>query len=483
MNRSIRARLMVGTSAAMLLMYGIASVVLYVSIRQSLLNEIDTSLEAQARTLAGLVEQGDDGVKLDMEPLRAKSGRSGDGYVIRMADGTMIAGSAESRAEAGSYPAMPITDANDHGFVQIADGSYVRWFSMWFMPRIEDDEHHGSVREENHDEAADGSYTPRLSLLVYRNTAALHEKLGKLKWLLAGVFALTIVTSAGAMAWVVRRGLQPLIALAGGIREIGGDELDRRIALTGMPLEVQPVVDRLNELLERLESSFARERAFTADVAHELRTPLAGLTTALEVCGLRQRSPAEYEQVIASCLPVAGRMRSMIESLLTLARADSRQLDVAFEDVQVEPLLREAWREFEPRAAQRGLHVEWDVNDELLLRTDTGLLSMVLRNLMDNVVTYTNTTGHVRIEGRRTPAGVTIVISNSGSCVASHDVTNLFRRFWRGDSARNMADQHCGLGLALCRQVMSLLNGTIAIDTGAGERFVVIVSIPSDHTP
>ncbi len=316
-------------------------------------------------------------------------------------------------------------------------------------------------------------------LVLVRETEGLDRRLAQLAWVLTGVFGITMLVSAATMAWVVRRGLTPLNALADRIHAIGATDLSERIALHESPQEMLPVVQRLNELLVNVESAIARERTFTADVTHELRTPLAGLTAALEVCGSRKRQPEEYEQAIGKCLKAARGMHAMVENLLIVARADANRLHPQYEPVNAGWLLQEGWRPFEGRAAARGLAIDWTVADDLLVQTDQSLLRIVVRNLLDNAATYAGSGGRICIEGRQADDRIVLRISNTGSQIHSEQVADVFKRFWRGDAARSDVDQHCGLGLALCRRIVTLLEGTISIDTVLGGTFCVTLHLPA----
>ncbi len=175
----------------------------------------------------------------------------------------------------------------------------------------------------------------RACLVLIRESGRLDRRLTELAWMLGGVFGLAMLVSAGGMALVVTKGLAPLNTLADRIHAIGVTDLSERIRLDESPEEMRPVVERLNGLLSNVESALARERAFTADVAHELRTPLAGLTTTLEVCGRRSRTVTEYEQVLGRCLKAARQMQAMVENLLLVARADANQVQPHCEQVDI----------------------------------------------------------------------------------------------------------------------------------------------------
>jgi signal transduction histidine kinase len=231
-------------------------------------------------------------------------------------------------------------------------------------------------------------------------------------------------------------------------------------------------------LLDRVERTVVRERRFTADVAHELRTPLAGLTATLDVCAARRRAPEDYERTVERCSAIVWSMSAMVENLLTLARADARQLAVRPARASVAALVDECWAAFDAAAVGRGITAEFRFDDDLVVETDTEKLRIVLNNLLDNAVSHTDTGGWVRVGGRATDGGVELRFANSGSGVARHEAGRVFDRFWRGDVGRGATGVHCGLGLSLCREVTTLLGGTIEATSEAGEVFKVRLVLP-----
>ena len=237
-----------------------------------------------------------------------------------------------------------------------------------------------------------------------------------------------------------------------------------------------PVVQRLNDLLQRLQDTLEREKAFSSDVAHELRTPLSGLETALEVSASQRRSPEEYERVISRCLDVSRRMHAMVDNLLMLARAESKQLVVQRDHRWIcADLCREAWTNFQQRADERKLHIDWRVPDDCVVNSDQEKIRLLLHNFFDNAVSYTDQGGRITIAIECRPKA-RLQVSNTGSRLTAEDATHVFERFWRGDRART-AGNHCGLGLTLCRNIAQVLGGAIAAKSDGGV-FSVTLEFP-----
>jgi signal transduction histidine kinase len=359
--------------------------------------------------------------------------------------------------------------------VVLPDGAPGRQATMKFVPVLEDPS----------GKATRGPHV--VTLTVARHTGDLRRMLARIAWLLGAVCAAATLAAAGAMLLVVGRGLRPLGALAGRISAIGRDGLgDRRIHLAGAPRELVPVVVRLNELLDRLQALVTRERRFTADVSHELRTPLAGLEAILDVAAARRRSGEEYERTLGQCGRIVRSMHAMIDSLLTLARADAHQLTVTPSTVHLAPFFEECWEPMALAAKEKGATAVFQVEDDLCLQTDIDKLRIIVNNLLDNAVRHANSGGWIRVQGRRAaPAGesVELIFANSGSAVAASDAQRVFDRFWRGDASRQGTGLHCGLGLSLCREIAAVLGGQIEATSERGGVFEVRLRFPAPAAP
>ena len=190
-------------------------------------------------------------------------------------------------------------------------------------------------------------------------------------------------------------------------------------------------------------------RSFSADVAHESRTPLAGLETTLEVCALRDREPNAYKVTIGKCLEVALGMHVMFNNLLSLARAESNTLKLQIEETNIREFLRESWMQFSAKAEQRVLRVLWNDQASGSILLDREELRLIFGNLFDNATTYADEGGMINIESEFRNEVLFISIVNSGCFLNESDVPLLFERFWRSDKASSDAGIRSGLGLSL----------------------------------
>jgi two-component system heavy metal sensor histidine kinase CusS len=317
-----------------------------------------------------------------------------------------------------------------------------------------------------------------LTLDVARQTGDLDATLGTLRWMLLAVTLAAAVGCVALTGGVIRREMRPVQSLAQSIGRVGAADLSQRIVVDDCPEEIIPVVQRLNDLLSRLDDALSREKSFTADAAHELRTPLAGLETALEVCASRPRDPQMYQDVILKCLQITRGLHALVNNLLILARADARQLTTSPALVDLASYLRECWSAFDARAKLRHLDVHWDLEQAQSVSLDLATSRVVLTNLFDNAVSYADDGGRLRISAASPNGAVHIEIASSGCQLSAADAPRVFDRFWRGDQARSEAGLRTGVGLALCRKIVEFLGGTIAATVAAGE-FTVTVQLPN----
>lgn len=474
--RSLRLQLLTRTTGVVVATFLLAALALYWLMRVSLLAEFDAALLVEARSLTSHVELSEEEVSVELnlaalpEFSRIKQPHF---FQIWTRDGVTV---ARSPSLLDSSLSARKTDLSEpmFAFVRLPSEAAGREVTLGFRPRHEGAEDGESPAVEARAE----NETPLLTIAVARPIAELEQTLRTLRWLLLVVTAVATLSVAALMNGVIRRGLRSLETLAHSIERVGVADLSERIRLESSPQEVMPVVQRLNELLERLDAAMAREKTFSADVAHELRTPLAGLEATLEVCASRRREPDAYHDVVSKCLKVTQDMHAMVNNLLTLARADSNSLSVQTEPTDIETFLNECWQPFAERATQRGLRVEWQITAADPVPLDREMARLILTNLFENAVSYSHDGGWIRVVAGGSASSLSLTISNSGCELTADDALHIFERFWRGDKSRTDTGTHSGLGLALCRRIVEVLGGTITAQVREGT-FSVSLIIPA----
>lgn len=272
--------------------------------------------------------------------------------------------------------------------------------------------------------------------------------------------------------WGAGRALAPLAGAAAELGRRSPNRLDP-LATDGLPDEVQPLVERLNDLFGRVAQSIEHERRFTADAAHELRTPLAGLRAQAQVAaagsGGAGNDPAR-QKALAAVLEGCDRMTRLIEQLLMLARVDAAE-PTAQPEVDLAEAVRQVLADVAARAIERQVEVELAAPGQVVVHGHAPWLGILVRNLVDNAVRYSPRGGLVRVFVDGSDGAATIEVADDGPGVPAAELPQLGERFHRvlGELPAGVADGS-GLGLSICRRIVALHGGRIEFMPGDGGR-------------
>jgi signal transduction histidine kinase len=473
MMRSLRTRLLAGIISGIILLLIVFSLLIYIVIRSTLVKQFDTSLASVAQVLAASVETDANGIEIEVGVEQMPEFTDPDhpmNYQIWNLDGQVI-----SRSPLLGTSDLPCFHGTlDKPVFKVFPGPEnhpYRAAGTTFLPRTDTDESNNPVQPAEQP----------LILVVTRDAYELYGRLGLLRWLLFVASCVNVGLALIIGSYVVRRGLRPLNATAAEIAAIKVNSLTTRIGAQHIPLEVVPIKNRLNELLSRLQESFERERQFNADVAHELRTPLAGIRSTIEVALARNRDANEYQTALCDCLQITKNMESVVNNLLMLARLETQQISFKSEPVELSELIDSCWRCFSKKADGRKIVLKNQIPVKLICHTDPDHLSMVLSNLLDNAIEYADQGGQIRTTARQIGESVEVAVSNTGCKLTVEQVSKVTDCFWRGDSSRSDAGVHCGLGLALVQRIVKALGGKFSIQLERGGIFMTKVTLPADN--
>lgn len=276
-----------------------------------------------------------------------------------------------------------------------------------------------------------------------------------------------LLLAAALGAWITRRGLAPIGEIAATMQKIGARQLEERVRPGAWPNELAALAAEFDRMLERLQHAFERLTRFSADLAHELRTPINNLMGEAQVLLSHERTTAEYARVLQSGLEEHARLARMIDSMLFLAQADQDRLPLELVPLEARREL-EAIAEFYGALAEEqgvGIVCEGDCRIE----ADPLLLRRALSNLLSNALKYTPSGGRITLHAGAGP-GVAPVLSvkDTGIGIAAEHLENLGQRFYRVEPSRTGGACGSGLGLAIVRSIMALHGGTLAIESGPG---------------
>jgi heavy metal sensor kinase len=269
------------------------------------------------------------------------------------------------------------------------------------------------------------------------------------------------------------RALAPVDAITSMAASIQADDLGSRLHLDLPDDELGRLAQTLNAMLARIDIAFARQRQFTGDAAHELRTPLSLIRGQVDVTLSRQRSTDEYERALTSIRGDAERLTALVSTLLTLARADTGTLPVSLERFDIGEIIGQVLASYGPQAQQR--HVTLlDQSAPLWVRADEDLVVQVLVNLVDNALAHTPAGGVIGVVAAPEQGRPCLWVEDSGVGIAPEAIDHIFERFYRVDPGRARAQGGVGLGLAFCRAIADAHGGTIEVTSNPrqGSRFV-----------
>lgn len=298
-------------------------------------------------------------------------------------------------------------------------------------------------------------------------------------WLVLG-FALLLCILGGDQ--IARRGIRPVAEITGTAQRIRSSTLHERIETHGLPAELATLAGTFNEMLDRLATSFARLSQFSADIAHELRTPINNIRGEAEVALGKSRSPEEYREVLGSCLEECGRLGRLIDSLLFLARAESPETQITKEPVDVGQELRLVRDFYEAAAAEAKITLAVETTETVKLDVARTLFHRAIGNLVANALNHTPPEGLVTMTMIKNDAAVHITVSDTGCGIPAINLPYLFDRFYRVDRARSSASGGAGLGLAIVKSIVTLHGGSVEIGSEVGHGTQVTLVLPCRMT-
>ncbi len=295
-------------------------------------------------------------------------------------------------------------------------------------------------------------------------------------WLLV-VLAAGVVGSGLVGSGIARRGLRPLQAITEAAQKITAAQLNERISPRAWPKELTMLATEFDEMLARLQATFSRLSQFSADIAHELRTPINNLMGEVDVALSRGRTADEYRLVLESSLEECGRLSRMIDSLLFLARAENTELKVQTSWFDATKEIRAVLDFYDALAAEGG--VELESQGASALHGDVILFRRALSNLLGNALRYTPSGGKILISIRNeSDQRVEVRIADSGSGIPAEHLTKIFDRFYRVDPSRSRHPEGTGLGLAIVKSIMDLHGGTVSAESEVGKGTTFTLTFP-----
>jgi heavy metal sensor kinase len=314
--------------------------------------------------------------------------------------------------------------------------------------------------------------------------APVHHELRTLAWYLAVVSAATWALAALAARRICRRALAPVRRMADAAKRIRPDDLGERLPLPASHDEIRDLATAFNDLLTRVQESFERQKRFTGEASHQMRTPLAAMLGQMEVALRRERDPEEYRRVLASAVAQAGRLRNIVEMLLFLARADA---EARLPDLQRVGLrrwlpahLEETWAHH-PRFVD--LQMELSSEATGIVEVHLPLLGQAVDNLVDNALKYSEPGSAVHVRLAAKGDLLAIIVEDHGPGIAPDEAGRIFEPFFRSTEARRRGNGGVGLGLAVTARIVAALGGRVEVKNRPGEGCCFTILLPGEPPP
>lgn len=319
--------------------------------------------------------------------------------------------------------------------------------------------------------------TPIATLYIGQSLQGVdQEERGFAIFLLISV-ALALGAVVVGSAWLARSTVSPINAIARAAREIGGDDLAKRLNWQGRRDELGMLAATFDDMLSRLEAAFARERRLIADASHELKTPLTVINSNAQMLERwADRDESLRRESIATIRAESANMARVLNALLTLAKTDDGRA-LAMEPVELALVVKDAASALRPTAEEKRLSLDVEVEGPLWVTGESGLLRQLITNLTENAIKFT-ATGGVRVNARAAAKRARIEVCDTGMGIPASALPHVFERFYRADPAHSRTVEGTGLGLAVVRNIVRVHNGTVSVTSEEGKGTTFIIDVP-----
>ena len=483
---SIRRHLTIQILAGALVLLLVAGSIFFAAIHHQLAGDFDRVLNAEAEVLARNAERKGRTIIWDVpDTYSAGLRQNADPAYCQLflPDGTVVGLSQTLGADD-----LPRLAGREHAVwnARLPNGRRGRLVQKIFTPTADNTEPQtGGEDPREQTFAIPAALNPadvRLVLVVAHNREGLDRVIRTLGF--AGV-AVAVLLSCG-LALLVRRaiarGLRPIDEMNAQISAIATDALTTRLHVARPPVELAAIETAVNRLLDRVENAFEKERRFSSDLAHELRTPIAELRTACEVGGRWPEDVEETRQFFQDTGMIALQLEKIVATMLALARCENGTAPVQTRRILVQPLVHECWQHSAAAAAANHLRFDDGIPPDLTVECDEDKLGIIVRNLVENAVAHSEAGTVVECGGGPIPDGVELWLVNTAKDLDRADLDHVFDRFWRKDAARTDRS-HIGLGLSIARGLCELLGLRLHVDLREGRLFEARIVFPASTPP
>ncbi len=480
---SVRVRLTVWYSAVLAVVLVLVSATTYLIVRKSSMERTDADLEVLSDSF--LVTFQDEladtpGTRTSAVSSAARQAmiehRSNSDAFVVVGSGGEIAATSSEIISSGESPNSSLTRAlasgDFHHFAKTSQDKKVN------LETIRGE--HSRFRAYSRQFNANGQ---DYLVIILHSLHVQNEMLETIRLTFTWMILVGLLLAGTGGYFLARKSLAPVVAMGEHARRIGATNLHDRLPVLNPNDELGQLATTFNDLLNRLDESFERQRRFVADASHELRTPLAILRGESEVAMSQQNRTAEdYLESLGILHEETSRLIKIVEDLFTLTRADSGQYLLSPEQVYLEETVADCAHSVRTLAREKKIELSVDASSECLVLGDPALLRRMILNLLDNAIKYTAEGGRVEIACRATEAGFEIDVTDTGPGIPPELQSRIFERFFRADPARSRSGREggAGLGLSIALWIAEAHHGRLELvrSDATGSQFAVYLAGP-----
>jgi heavy metal sensor kinase len=294
--------------------------------------------------------------------------------------------------------------------------------------------------------------------------------------------AVPIMLMLGVLGgWILsRRSLSPIGYIASKARSITSENLGERLKARGTEDEMDDLIQTINGMIARLESSFKRMAEFTADASHELKNPICAMRGEAEVLLSKGRPAEEYQEGLTHFMEQFDHLNHMIDDLILLSKFDSSRMELKMAPLRLDLLMKDLYNLFQVLAERKNIALEIGILEEITVTGDKVRLQQLFTNLIDNAIKYTPK-GSIRIAFERHGETVLVRVVDTGIGIPKEEQQNIFKRFYRVDKSRSKETGGVGLGLSIADWIVNAHQGKIEVQSSPGKGSTFTVTLPLCH--
>ena len=458
---SIRARLSIGYATTLSLLLVVYAVFVYLAVHERFTTEIDHRLDQEVEIVERSLTRGAGG-DLVWRPLH-------EGVVgyqplanvlwidVHRLDGTLVNLSLGGYARGATPEPLPYTPRPSGFFTtRLPSGIPLRVLQV--------------------EVAVDGE---RAVIRAAFAKDQIEQELASLLWVLVVGVPLTVGAAALAGYWLASRALSPVAKITEEARSINAEKLSARLAIANPNDELGRLAATFNDLFFRLDQSFGQLKRFTSDASHELRTPLTAIRSVGEVALREHHDDAGYREIIGAMLEEVDRLTLLVESLLTLTRADSSNTTLFQQPVDLKELAAEVANYLKVLAEEKGQKIQVDATHPVTALANRAVLRQAVVNILDNAIKYSTVNSMITLAVGKLGAEAVLEVTDAGPGIAQEHQDQVFNRFYRVDASRSRAEDGFGLGLAIARWAVEANGGRIELVSALGKGSTFRVILPA----